>query len=63
MVFSSSLKEDASAQLIETAVEDVLAAVHRTGDIAKEGEATIGTTQMCDEVINALNEAASEKVA
>lgn len=60
MVFSASLQDDASAKLIETAVEDVLAKGFRTGDIAKAGEAAVSTVEMGDAVINSLARLAQE---
>jgi 3-isopropylmalate dehydrogenase len=43
------LEEEASA--VETAVSHILAAGHRTADIAKPGEATVGTQAMGDLIV------------
>lgn len=57
MLLRHSLKLEAEAAAVESAVENVLNAGHRTADIAA-GAASIGTTQMGELVIAALNEAA-----
>ncbi|MCA9965616.1 MAG: 3-isopropylmalate dehydrogenase [Anaerolineales bacterium] len=54
MMLRSSLDLDEEATAMETAVSQVLAAGHRTADIAKSGEKTVGTTTMGDLVIEAL---------
>lgn len=54
MMLRSSLDLDEEATAMETAVSNVLAAGHRTADIAKPGEKTVGTTAMGDLVIEAL---------
>ncbi|MEQ8354945.1 MAG: 3-isopropylmalate dehydrogenase [Kiloniellaceae bacterium] len=47
------------ADLIEQAVQDVLAAGKRTGDIAKPGQAVVSTSEMGDAVLAALDERAA----
>ena len=42
------------AQAIELAVQQVLAAGHRTADLVRRGEASLGTLAMTDQVIAAL---------
>jgi len=54
--YSFDLAED--AELIERAVQDVLAAGKRTGDIAKPGQAVISTSQMGDALLAALDKRA-----
>ena len=54
MMLRHSLGQDAAADRIERAVQRVLAAGHRTGDIAAAGDAVIGTEAMGDAVIAAL---------
>mgnify|MGYP000421606785 FL=1 len=54
MMLRHSLGQDAAADRIERAVQSVLAAGHRTGDIAAAGDAVIGTEAMGDAVIAAL---------
>jgi 3-isopropylmalate dehydrogenase len=54
MMFRYSLKRADLADRIERAVRKVLAAGHRTGDIALPGEAVIGTKAMGDAVVAAL---------
>ncbi|HMA13362.1 MAG TPA: 3-isopropylmalate dehydrogenase [Kiloniellaceae bacterium] len=51
--YSFDLGED--ADLIEQAVQDVLASGKRTGDIAKKGEAAVSTSQMGDALLAALD--------
>ena len=52
---SCSLEEEAVA--IETAVKKVLADGHRTADIASAGATKIGTIEMTDKVLAALESA------
>lgn len=54
--YSFDLADD--ADLIEQAVQDVLAAGKRTGDIAKPGQATVSTSQMGDALLAALDKRA-----
>jgi 3-isopropylmalate dehydrogenase len=54
MLLRYSLKREALAKKIEDAVGTVLAAGLRTGDIAAPGEARIGTREMGDAVLAAL---------
>jgi 3-isopropylmalate dehydrogenase len=54
MMFRYSLKRSDVADRIERAVRSVLAAGHRTGDIALPGENIIGTRAMGDAVVAAL---------
>lgn len=46
MLLRYSFHLEAEAQAVEDAVKAVLAAGYRTGDIARKGEATVGTTEM-----------------
>ncbi|MGF1594252.1 MAG: 3-isopropylmalate dehydrogenase [Kiloniellaceae bacterium] len=55
--YSFDLTED--ADLIEQAVQDVLAAGKRTGDIAGPGQATVSTSQMGDALLAALDKRAA----
>ena len=55
MMIRSAMDMDEEATLIETAVSDVLAAGHRTADIAKAGEETVSTSAMGDLVIETLS--------
>ncbi|MGD9855831.1 MAG: 3-isopropylmalate dehydrogenase [Planctomycetaceae bacterium] len=54
MLLRHSLQQEAEAAAIETAVERVLEAGHRTPDIARSGEQTIGTQAIGDQVLKAL---------
>ena len=54
--YSFDLAED--ADLIEQAVQDVLGAGKRTGDIAKPGQAVVSTSQMGDAILAALDKRA-----
>ncbi|MEM7115792.1 MAG: 3-isopropylmalate dehydrogenase [Chloroflexota bacterium] len=54
MMIRSGMDMDEEATVIETAVSDVLAAGHRTADIAKPDEETVSTSAMGDLVIEAL---------
>jgi 3-isopropylmalate dehydrogenase len=51
MMLRSSLGLEAEASAVETAVSQLLAAGHRTADIAKPGETKIGTQEMGDLVV------------
>ncbi|MAT98869.1 MAG: 3-isopropylmalate dehydrogenase [Anaerolineaceae bacterium] len=51
MMLRSSLGLEAEAGTVETAVSQVLAAGHRTADIAKPGETKVGTQAMGDLVV------------
>jgi 3-isopropylmalate dehydrogenase len=55
--YSFDLAED--AELIERAVQDVLAAGKRTGDIARPGQAVVSTSQMGDALLAALDKRAA----
>jgi 3-isopropylmalate dehydrogenase len=52
----SSLGLLAEAEGVETAVSRVLGDGYRTADIAKAGEAKVGTEEMGDLVVKALGE-------
>src|SRR3546814_12086104 len=54
--YSFDLADD--ADLIERAVQDVLASGKRTGDIARPGQATVSTSQMGDALLAALDKRA-----
>ena len=54
MLLRHSLQLEDEAKAVEAAVDQVLADGHRTKDIAKEGEHSIGTTEMGDLVVAAL---------
>jgi 3-isopropylmalate dehydrogenase len=54
MLLRHSLKLEAEAAAIETAVEQVLNAGHRTPDLARSGEPRIGTAAMGAKVLDAL---------
>ncbi|MCP5101524.1 MAG: 3-isopropylmalate dehydrogenase, partial [Chloroflexi bacterium] len=54
MMLRSSFGLTEEADVVETAVSQVLAAGHRTGDIAKAGEKRLGTQEMGDLVVAAL---------
>lgn len=54
MMLRYSLKLETEAAAIEAAVDKVLEAGHRTGDLARGGEKSIGTTEMGDLVVAAL---------
>ena len=56
MLFRYSLKREDAAQLIEAAVERVLAQGVRTADIAESGETAISTKKMGELVIGAIKE-------
>jgi len=55
MMLRYSLNENAAAELIETAVSNVLDQGLRTADIISEGATKVSTAQMGDAVIDALN--------
>ena len=54
MMLRHSLGQSDAADRVENAVKAVLAAGHRTGDIATDGDAVLGTQAMGDAVIAAL---------
>ncbi len=54
MLLRHSLRLQAEATAIESAVSDVLNAGHRTADIAQPGEEKISTVAMADHVLQAL---------
>ena len=54
MMLRHSLGQSDAADRVENAVKSVLAAGHRTGDIATDDDAVIGTQAMGDAVIAAL---------
>ncbi len=54
MMLRSSLGLVEEAERVETAVSQVLAAGHRTADLAKPGEKKVGTQEMGDLVVAAL---------
>jgi 3-isopropylmalate dehydrogenase len=55
MMLRSSLDLTEEAEAVESAVAQVLAAGHRTADLAAKGESTVGTTEMGDLVMAALS--------
>lgn len=55
MLLRYSAQEIATADAIEAAVRQTIAAGYRTPDIAQPGEKTIGTQEMGDAVLEALN--------
>ena len=57
MLFRYSLQQEAAAQLIEAAVERVLAEGYRTADIAEAGDSPVTTEKMGDLVATAIKEA------
>ena len=54
MMLRHSPGQSDAADRVENAVKAVLAAGHRTGDIATDGDAVLGTQAMGDAVIAAL---------
>ncbi|MDX2272670.1 MAG: 3-isopropylmalate dehydrogenase [Cyanobacteriota bacterium] len=56
MLLRYSLNQPAAAQAIEQAVEAVLAAGYRTGDIMSEGMQLVGCQEMGDKILAALEE-------
>lgn len=55
MMLRHSCQLEDEAQAIERAVQQVLAGGHRTADLVRKGEASIGTIAITDHVISALN--------
>ena len=55
MLLRHSLGLEAEARAVETAVADILAAGHRTADLATAGGPRVNTRQMGDLVVEALN--------
>ena len=55
MMLRTSLGLTREAEAVEAAVEAVLAAGHRTPDLAKPGEATVSTKAMGDLVVEAIS--------
>ena len=55
MMLRYSLNQTALAEKIESAINVVLDQGYRTGDIAAQGETTIGTEEMGDRVVEALS--------
>jgi 3-isopropylmalate dehydrogenase len=56
MMLRSSFGLPKEAEMVEAAVEAVLNAGHRSPDLAKPGEATVGTTQMGDLVVKMIKQ-------
>ncbi len=54
MMLDLSFGQTAAARAVEAAVETALAGGARTADIAAAGEPTLGTDEMTDRVIAAL---------
>ena len=54
MMLRHSLGLSAEAETIEKAVDSVLNAGYRTGDIAREGETPLGTAEMSEKIIEKL---------
>jgi 3-isopropylmalate dehydrogenase len=54
MLLRSSLGLEQEAAAVERAVEAVLAAGHRTADLAEPGQPTVGTEHMGDLVVAEL---------
>jgi 3-isopropylmalate dehydrogenase len=54
MMLRTTFGLTAEADAIEKAVDSVLAAGHRTPDLARPGEPTTGTVEMGDRVVAAL---------
>ena len=63
MALRYSLNLGAQADMIESAVQDVLTSGQRTPDIMADGCSEISTAQMGDALINALNKQQQEKAA
>jgi 3-isopropylmalate dehydrogenase len=63
MMLRYSLDCGAEADMLEQAVSDVLAAGYRTGDIMQAGKKQVGTSEMGDAVVNALDKLAKKKAA
>jgi 3-isopropylmalate dehydrogenase len=56
MMLRYSFNLDAEAKCVEAGVASVLEAGHRTRDLAKRGQATIGTAEMGREIVSAIKE-------
>jgi 3-isopropylmalate dehydrogenase len=56
MMLRYSFHLDAEAKCVEAGVASVLEAGHRTRDLAKRGQATIGTAEMGREIVSAIKE-------
>ena len=54
MMFRHSLANEAAAVLIEKAVEKVLAAGYRTGDMMQDGLSRCSTSEMAEKVLAEL---------
>jgi 3-isopropylmalate dehydrogenase len=54
MMFKYSFSLEKEANLIETAIENILNSGFRTADIAKENETAISCSQMGDEIVKEL---------
>ena len=54
MMFRHSLANEAAAVLIEKAVEKVLAAGYRTGDMMQDGLSLCSTSEMAEKVLAEL---------
>lgn len=54
MMLRSTFENDGLARKVETAVQSVLKSGLRTGDIAREGETAISTSEMGDAVVSAI---------
>lgn len=63
MMLRYSLNAGKQADLLENAVDSVLASGIRTADIAATGQQTVGTTAMGDAIINALEQGTARKIA
>ncbi|MEQ1827796.1 MAG: 3-isopropylmalate dehydrogenase [Pirellula sp.] len=55
MLLRYSLNLESEASAVETAVKKVLADGHRTADLVKRGERSLGTVSITDEVLKALD--------
>jgi 3-isopropylmalate dehydrogenase len=53
MLLRHSFRLEAEAASVENAVREVLSAGHRTRDLAREGEATVGTQKVGELIVNA----------
>jgi len=60
MLLRYSFQREREAALIESAVEAVLGAGHRTRDLAKPGQAALGTAEMGAKVVEAVRERAHQ---
>jgi 3-isopropylmalate dehydrogenase len=54
MMLRYSLNLDKEADVVEKAVEEVLAQGYRTGDIYSEGTTKVSTTEMGDQIVKIL---------